>query len=47
MTTPLIPGILPVVNLGQVQRITSMCGARIPISFLAELEAYREDPHGR
>lgn len=47
MTTPLIPGILPVVNLGQVQRITSMCGARIPISFLAELETYREDPHGQ
>lgn len=47
MTTPLIPGILPVVNLGQVQRITSMCGARIPLSFLTELEAYREDPNGQ
>ncbi len=47
MTAPLIPGILPVVNLGQIQRITSMCGARIPVSFLVELEAYRDDPHGQ
>jgi methylenetetrahydrofolate reductase (NADPH) len=47
IAAPLIPGILPVVNLGQVQRITSMCGATIPISFLSELEAYRDDPHGQ
>ncbi len=44
---PLIPGILPVVNLGQIQRITSMCGAKIPASFLAELEVYRDDPDGQ
>jgi methylenetetrahydrofolate reductase (NADPH) len=47
ITAPLIPGILPVVNLGQIQRITSMCGAKIPASFLAELEVYRDDPHGQ
>lgn len=47
ITAPLIPGILPVINLGQVQRITSMCGAKIPTSFLAELEAYRDDPNGQ
>lgn len=44
ITVPLIPGILPVVNLGQVQRITSMCRAKIPAAFLAELEAARNDP---
>ena len=44
IAAPLVPGILPVVNLGQIQRITSMCGAKIPTSFLAELEAYRDDP---
>lgn len=44
---PLIPGILPVVNLGQIQRITSLCGAKIPPSFLAELEVYRDDPDGQ
>jgi methylenetetrahydrofolate reductase (NADPH) len=47
IAVPLIPGILPVVNLSQVQRITSMCGAKIPTSFLAELEAYRNDPDGQ
>ncbi len=44
---PLIPGNLPVVNLGQVQRITSMCGAKMPASFLTELEAHRDDPDGQ
>ncbi|MDD5558883.1 methylenetetrahydrofolate reductase [NAD(P)H] [Candidatus Methylomirabilis sp.] len=47
ITVPLIPGILPVVNLDQIQRITSMCGATIPVSFLAELEANRDDPDGQ
>lgn len=47
IAAPLIPGILPVVNLSQIQRITSMCGAKIPASFLSELEAYRDDPHGQ
>ena len=47
IAAPLVPGILPVVNLGQVQRITSMCGAKIPASFLAELEAHRDDPDGQ
>ncbi|HWQ68465.1 MAG TPA: methylenetetrahydrofolate reductase [NAD(P)H] [Patescibacteria group bacterium] len=47
ITAPLVPGILPVISLGQVQRITSMCGAKIPASFLTELEAYRDDPDGQ
>ena len=27
---PLIPGILPITNFGQIQRITSLCGAKLP-----------------
>ncbi len=34
---PLIPGILPVTSLAQIQRITSMCAARLPAAFVAEL----------
>ena len=27
---PVVPGLLPVTNLGQVQRISTMCGAKLP-----------------
>lgn len=35
---PLVPGLLPVTNLAQIQRITSLCGARLPADFVAALE---------
>ena len=35
---PIIPGILPVTNLGQIKRITSLCKSRLPESFIAKLE---------
>ena len=47
IVAPLIPGILPVINVRQVQRIASLCGARLPASFLADLERYRDDPDGQ
>ncbi|MDX1946937.1 MAG: methylenetetrahydrofolate reductase [NAD(P)H] [Pirellulaceae bacterium] len=34
---PIVPGILPVTNLAQIQRITSLCKAKLPESFVAEL----------
>ena len=34
---PLIPGILPVTNLAQIQRITAMCGAQLPAEFVTAL----------
>ncbi len=39
---PLVPGILPVTSLSQIQRITSMCAARLPESFVSDL-GERED----
>ena len=34
---PIIPGLLPVTNLGQIQRITSLCGACLPAGFVNRL----------
>ncbi len=34
---PIIPGILPVTNLSQIQRITSLCKSQLPSEFVSEL----------
>jgi methylenetetrahydrofolate reductase (NADPH) len=34
---PIVPGILPVTNLAQIERIASLCGARLPLDFQAAL----------
>ncbi len=44
---PLVPGLLPVTNLAQIQRITSLCGARLPESFVADLAAQEGDEQGQ
>jgi methylenetetrahydrofolate reductase (NADPH) len=41
---PIVPGILPITNLQQLERITSMCGASIPPGLLAQLQARADDP---
>ena len=40
---PIIPGILPVTNLAQIQRISGLCGAILPRDFEDELSACGED----
>jgi methylenetetrahydrofolate reductase (NADPH) len=40
---PIVPGVLPVTSLSQVQRITTMCGAKLPESLLGALEQ-ADDP---
>jgi methylenetetrahydrofolate reductase (NADPH) len=37
ITVPIIPGILPITNLAQIQRITSLCKARLPDELVSEL----------
>jgi len=40
---PLVPGILPVTNLSQIQRITSLCGAKLPERFVSRLSEREDD----
>ena len=41
---PIIPGIMPITKVGQVERMASMCGASIPEGLRRELHARGEDP---
>ncbi len=41
---PIIPGIMPITRVGQVERMASMCGASIPDGLRRELHARGEDP---
>ena len=40
----IVPGILPVTNLAQIRRITSLCGAKLPAEFVANLERQEGRP---
>jgi methylenetetrahydrofolate reductase (NADPH) len=41
---PIIPGILPITQIGQLERMTKMCGASIPAGLHRELHARAEEP---
>jgi len=41
---PVIPGIMPIVNLKQIMRFTKMCGATIPHELMVRMEAAQDDP---
>src|SRR5262245_41835516 len=36
---PIVPGLLPILSVKQIRRITAMCGSRIPPTLHAELES--------
>ncbi len=41
---PIIAGIMPILNVAQIKRFISMCGAKIPHPLLMKLEAVESDP---
>jgi methylenetetrahydrofolate reductase (NADPH) len=41
---PVVPGLMPVTNVSQVQRFTKMCGARIPQELRRRLSIVERDP---
>jgi len=44
ITVPIVAGIMPITNVAQIKRFTSICGASIPQELLAELELHESDP---
>lgn len=40
---PLLPGLMPITNFGQIQRFVAMCGASIPPKLRVEMELRRGD----
>lgn len=41
---PILPGIMPITNAGQIKKITSMCGSKLPERLTRELDARADDP---
>ena len=44
ITVPIVPGIMPIGNVAQIERFTKLCGATIPHSLFSELDRCRNDP---
>jgi len=43
ITTPIVPGVMPVTNYAQIRRIATLCKARLPDEFTRAFEAAGDD----
>jgi methylenetetrahydrofolate reductase (NADPH) len=43
ITQPVLPGLMPVTNYGQLHKFAAMCGARIPAEIIRALEPRQTD----
>ena len=44
ITVPIIAGIWPITSVGQIERVTALCGSELPAALLAELHARADQP---
>lgn len=44
---PIVPGVLPITNFAQIQRITALCGAKLPAALVHGLSQCENDPGGQ
>ncbi len=41
---PIVAGIMPILNVAQIKRFITLCGAKIPQPLLVQLESLESDP---
>ena len=41
---PIVPGIMPITNIAQIERFTKMCGATLPKKLKQSLDSVKNDP---
>lgn len=44
ISIPVLPGIMPILNYKSVMKITSLCGAKIPLKLAEQIEKYKDSP---
>jgi len=43
ITVPIIAGIMPITSVKQIRKMSTMCGANVPVSLISMLEKYRNN----
>ena len=43
ITVPILAGIMPITSVKQIRKMSTMCGANVPVSLTSMLEKYRDD----